>query len=334
VVKLRIKKRWKRYSGAAAIVIAVGAGVLTYVGSGAHNPAPPSNTIAVRIHVQGSDSVIDPVSTWTQTGGERCFATTADGATATCYAAGPAKTYHATCSGLGWVPEKARINHLQWNEAIDCAGNWTCSGTATTTPGKTSPEDSNPTATEIYSPNATSRVQSVVATGYTASATLYLRLWVRCSSSVLRIQANSGASDGRWTVDCTAIGGAWTLIHETHAAVTELNQFVASGSGNRGIYLMAHSAAITAQVWQPTLTEVDGLSTIPTAAAAVDTGSVTWSWANDSGQAWQAGDTVTSTIAGEVGACWYTGATDPVYLSGQPGSECTGIICEHKVESP
>jgi len=53
---MKVKKRWSRYAGAAAIVIAVGAGVLTYSGGGAHNPVP----------VTGNGSVADaaaPVTT-------------------------------------------------------------------------------------------------------------------------------------------------------------------------------------------------------------------------------------------------------------------------------
>lgn len=326
------KKRWVHIGAPVMVVASIAIGTVTL--HKGQVPPPPNNT--VRINIKTGDATIPAESTWTQTGGERCFVDSAAGTTATCYAAGPAKMYHATCGGLAFVPEKGRINRVKDNEGanFDCAAaNWGCLGAGATTTGQTDPEGNSAATKMDFTVTGTDRVRSAQVTGYTADAILYMRVWVKCTGAeTLRLINDTDTTKGRWAIDCSVVNGSWVLLHSSHAAVSVVSAWKANASGNIRPRFQSETGALTAYAWGMTLTETDGISTIPTAAAAVDTGDVSWSWNNATGDFWAAGDTVTSTIADEVGTCWVTGAT--LYLSGSPGSECTGVICEHKVTRP
>ena len=112
-------------------------------------------------------------------------------------------------------------------------------------------------------------------------------------------------------MDCTALVGAWTLV--------SLSGWQATAGGA----VTMRFSGTDATVWLPTVTETDGLSVIPTGAAAVDTGSPVWSVANATNTYWQTGDTVTTVLDTIAGTCVVPGTT--FYLSGNP-STCTGII--------
>jgi hypothetical protein len=218
---------------------------------------------------------------WTQTGGSRCFDVGSN--RAYCAPGGKAAYAYSSAldavegeSGFGWAVEPGRINRVTNNTTIGAS--WTVQGTATATDDKVAP-DGSATAAEITSPDVSNSVYNT-ATGYTNDASLYPRFWVKCSSGDLALRNISGGSTfGLWIVTCaTASAGQWVQIYDpsSQAGVAETYAWIATAGGGAGMQFYGSSGTVTAQVWQPTLTETDGLSTIPTGAAAVDTGSIAW----------------------------------------------------------
>jgi hypothetical protein len=164
------------------------------------------------------------------------------------------------------------------------------------------------------------------STGYTNSATLYPAFWIKCSSGTFSI-VESGTGAGDWDVACATIGGTWTFINSaSHAAVTQNTAWQSSGTGTIDLQI----SGADAEWWQPTLCETNGISTIGTGSAAVDTGDIAFTIANGSNQYWNTGDTVTQALDEVDGTCWVTGTT--LRMSGAAGSECTGYWGLNKVE--
>ena len=167
-------------------------------------------------------------------------------------------------------------------------------------------------------------VTSTKATGYTNSATVYPTLWVKCSSGTFAMVAADGSGD--WDIACATVGGAWTLITDaSDAAVTQNTAWQTAADGD----LQIEFSGADAEVWMPTLTEVDGLSVIPTGAAAVDTGDIAFEVDNSSGDYWVSGATESSVLDEIAGTCIVTGST--IYLGGSTGSECTGALSSYEV---
>jgi hypothetical protein len=76
-------------------------------------------------------------------------------------------------------------------------------------------------------------------------------------------------------------------------------------------------------VWGVTATEEPSTGAIvQTAAAAVDTGTISWTVDNTPAQYWISGTTVVQSIDTVDGTCWVTG--DTLRLSGGAGTECVG----------
>lgn len=208
---------------------------------------------------------------WTQTGAERCFAQSAT--TALCVPGGlPAHVWRAGLA-LGWALEPDRTNRILDSEDLS-TGNW--AGDATTL-AVVAP-DGSLTAWDTFVDDASSI--SAVPTGYTGSADVFPRLWVRCNAGSL-LMGTDGAAAGSWTIDCPTVGGVWAELYDGHAAVTEGAQFAADSSGDATVIFTADATGVSFQAWQPTLTEVRGFSVIPTGGSAAATGAIAWTVDND-----------------------------------------------------
>jgi hypothetical protein len=266
---------------------------------------------------------------WTRTGGDSCYPISSTDAS--CFEDSEV-AYTVDATGIGWVVEPSATNRILYSTAIDCT-NWTCRGTASATALQTSP-DGGATATTITVGTGTNDVFKS-ATGYAVSTLLTMRFWIKCSTGTPIVQNPWGAGIGKWSIDCSAIGGAWALLTESSASVTEVSAFCSDGSGNAGSQFLATSGTVTASIWAPTLTEEPGtgLAVIPTAASAVSTGDVAWRIDNDPAVYWKSGDTITQTLTEIAGTCLTTSATQ-IYMSGAPGSECSGIWYALQVTNP
>ena len=250
-------------------------------------------------------------TSWTQTGGARCYATSAT--TAVCLPGGAAGYAWDATVGMGWAQEPGRTNRILYSSAPVCGTGWTCGGGATIAAAIA--PDGSKSAGAITLGGGT---VDVAGTGYTALATVHPRLWAKCTGGALTIAHQGGV--GSWTVDCThaSLSGAWALLHATHPAVTHVAWTATAG----GVATMRFSG-LDATVWLPTLTEEAGLSVIPTYGTAVATGDAAFAIDNSPARWWQAGDTVTQTLTTSAGTCLVTG--DPLRLSGAVGSECVGV---------
>jgi hypothetical protein len=224
----------------------------------------------------------DADATYTHSGGTRCYQTAEHGAT--CIPGGTLgwawdSTLDASGYGRGWPQEPGRVNRIVYSSAIDCSS-WTCDSTPTIATEQVAP-DGSATATSVTVTDASAIYQT--ASGYTNDAALDLRLWTKCNSGSLYVTDGAVGSLGDWTVDCSAVGGSWELLTDSHSAVTETTAFAAGSSGDATVYLTSDATGVTASVWIPTLTETAGLSVIPTEAAAVDTGTPAWTVDNSDG---------------------------------------------------
>ncbi len=95
----------------------------------------------------------------------------------------------------------------------------------------------------------------------------------------------------------------------------------ADASGNSGVHFDGVVAPITADIWAPTLTEVEtDDAVIPTGAAAVDTGAIAWTIDNTRSRYWSTGSTVTQSVDTLDGTCLELSST--IRLSGGVGTEC------------
>lgn len=250
--------------------------------------------------------------TWTQTGGARCYPSDYPPTRAVCVPGGLPPYVH-DASGLGVpVDGKDQTNRVLYSTGIDCT-TWTCA--TSTIAAAVAPDGSN-TAGDITHGGGT---VDATATGYANSTALTMRFWANCSSGTFDATHVGGA--GHWTVACATVGGAWTLLTSTHAAVTEVQAWQSDGSGN----VRLRFSGADAKVWAPTLTEEagTGYSVIPTGASAVSTGDISWSIANgliDSGaqlladgdcEAVEGGDATTIAWTAGNNATLTKDATDP-----------------------
>lgn len=250
-----------------------------------------------------------PDHTWTQSGGSRCYQRSATAAT--CYPGGaPAARWTAT--GFEWaVDGQGAVNRVLYSTAVDCT-NWTCS--TATTAAYVAPDGSKTAASITMGGGYIEQT----ATGYTVSTAVNLAMWAKCSTGTLDASNVGGA--GHWTVDCSAVGGSWALLTPTHPAVLpEVQAWASTGAGAVNLRL----SGADAEVWAPTITEEPTTgAVIPTAAAAVDTGTIAWTIDNSTGSYWRTGANVLHTLDTVDGTCLVTGST--LRLSGAGGSECVG----------
>lgn len=209
--------------------------------------------------------------TYSQTGGTRCTAQSP--AVALCHAGGEPAHVMRPGMGLAWVEEPDRTNRIL--DSFDLStGNWGGDATTLAVPAP----DGSLTAYDTFVDDASSI--SSAPTGYTASADVFPRLWVKCAAGTL-LMGTDGAGAGSWDIDCATVGGVWAELYDGHAAVTENTQFAADSSGDATIIFTADATGVSFAAWLPTLTEVRGLSVIRTEGAAVSTGTITHLIDND-----------------------------------------------------
>lgn len=238
--------------------------------------------------------VVAADQSYSQTGGTRCLAQGAT--TAFCFPGGEPGHVLRPTLGLAWVREPDRTNRIL--DSFDLStGNWGGDATTLAVPAP----DGSLTAYDTFVDDASSI--STAPTGYTGSADVFPRLWVRCATGSL-LMGTDGAGTGSWTIDCATVGGVWAELYDGHAAVTEGAQFAADSSGDATLIFTADATGVSFQAWLPTLTEVRGLSVIRTEGAAVSTGTITHLIDNDPA-AYYAGGAGKITIRAEYisGAC-------------------------------
>ncbi|MCU0917462.1 MAG: hypothetical protein MUC88_23285 [Planctomycetes bacterium] len=236
---------------------------------------------------------------WTQTGSARCMASSAS--TALCVPGGKVPHVWDSTLGMAWSVMPARTNRALYSSQI-CPSAWTQSGTATGTCYYGASPDGSKTSSYLtsMSANCCTNVVYRALSGYTDSASLYLRLWIKCSSGTAKIGAVGGAY-GEWSINCTTVNGVWTEVFTGHPAVTEVAAFRSNVSGS---ITFAFFGLASPEIWGLTLTQVDGSSIIiAPAGSVVSTGTV--AWAIDNAPAvYYSGDKGKMTVAGN----WQSGA--------------------------
>jgi hypothetical protein len=245
----------------------------------------------------------------------RCYASSAT--TATCApTAAPWYAWDRSTSSTRWPVEPARTNRLKWSMGASCA-RWTCS--TATMANTVSPAGTN-WATAITMGGGYAQTEQ--ASAYTAAAPLYHRVWMKASSGT--IDASNVGGEGHWTIDGTTLGGVWTELYTGHPAVTEIQPWKATGAGA----VVYRVSGANVSIWGATLTEVAGLSVIPTAAAAQSTAAPRWSVDDIADSYYPAGSAVTQSLTTLSGTCLAESGTD-ILLSGS--STCTGYWSELKI---
>lgn len=256
--------------------------------------------------------------TWTQTGVARCYPTSAN--TAICVPGGLIPyAWDGSNSRLAWPVDRSAINRLLNNGLNLTCANWTCTAASIVT--AVAPDGSNTAASITMSGGSVAQT----AVGFANSTSVYPRLWAKCSAGTLDL-ANAGGT-GHWTVDCSAVGGVWTLLTATHAAVTVVQAWASDGSGTVNITLSGADVV----AWLPTITEEAGTSimTIPTTGSPVSTGDPLWATDNTGNVYYSAGAAVTSVLNELDGTCLATSGTS-LLLSG--ASTCNGLWHSLKIE--
>ena len=227
--------------------------------------------------------------------------------------------YTTDATDTGWPVEKTQVNRFPTNVSGACSSApWDC---ATATMDSTSADPAGGTTASTIAMGGGSL--DATAFGYGNSASLDLRMWVKCSSGTLDASnVLTAGSIGSWQVNCTTVGGNWALLHSTHAAVTEAEPWLSDGSGGVRMRLSGASATI----WHITATEKASWhnSTIPTTDATGTTvGTAAWLNVDSTGSYWAAAGVIkVETISQYSGTCWnYSSPT--IKLTGSAGCEGT-----------
>jgi hypothetical protein len=259
---------------------------------------------------------------WTQSGGARCYPSSAT--TATCYPGGaPAARWTAT--GWEWAADaQGNTNRLLYSTAMDCS-TWSCTGVASGTTGQVAP-DGSPTASTITVAGGANHFEQDIASGFTADASpLHLTMWAKCSTGVFHPHGSNDGTRGDWDVSCSCIGGVWRHLDAKDACVTVNVPFNAGSSGESGLHFDGTLFPVSADIWAPTLTEEPTTgAVIPTGAAAVSTGTIAWSIDNSSSRYWLSTSTVTQSVSTVDGTCIVPGST--FWLGGATAAECVGGV--------
>jgi len=264
--------------------------------------------------------------TWTRSGGQLCYPTDQSHTAARCFATTEV-SYSTDATGLHWLIEPDVYNGVPQSTAIN-ATNWTVRGTGAATALQPDPSGGTGASTVAVSTYGNDVFKS--AAGFGPSATIYPRVWIKCSSGTFTLQNSAGAGIGQWNIDCaTASGGSWMLIRSaTQTGVTEVSAWVSTAGGVANFHMYGAGGSVTATVWAPTLakTEGHGLAVVPTAASAVTVTAPSWTIDNTDGKYYRTGDDVVITTA-RVGStkCWWVN-NGSLRLSGASGNPCTGKI--------
>jgi len=216
-------------------------------------------------------------SAWTQTGGARCFPSSAN--TALCTPGGKASPEWFSGVGQTWGITANRTNRVTRSTSICAAAGWTLVGTATGTCNASVSPAGAKTGSDITVGTIATNVARITVTGFVNDAVLYPGGWVKCSSGTLRFYG--GAGRGEWTIDCATVANRWIQMTPTHPAVTVVTAWTANATGGLTVYFGAPAGTVSVSLWGITLTEVDGDSVIPTRTAAVSTGTVAWTIDNN-----------------------------------------------------
>lgn len=227
--------------------------------------------------------------------------------------------YTTDATDTGWPQELTQVNRMPTNVGGACSGApWTCT---TATMDSTSADPAGGTTASSITMGG-GNVEAD-AFGYSNSAALDLRMWVKCSSGTLDASnVLTAGGIGSWSINCATVGGSWALLHADHAAVTEAEAWKSDGSG--GVKMRLSGADAT--IWHATATEKVSWhnSTIPTTDATGTTvGTSVWTVDNSSGVYWAtSGVTKVETLSEYSGTCWsYSGTT--IKLTGAAGCEGT-----------
>lgn len=299
--------------GIVGVVCVVGAALAVIVGGGGSGvPNPGHQNIAL----DASSSTTLPAdwsSGYTRTGAI-CYTQDATETTSACFAANVVP-YTTDATDVAWAVELAMVNRLPTNVSGACGGApWVCT-TATMDSTSADPAGGTTASTVTFGGGSI----DATAFGYTNSAALDLRLWAKCPGAGTLAVTHQG-STGSWTVDATAMGTGWNLLHTAAAEVTEVTAFESDGSGGLRLRL----SGVDCSLWHMTATEVASPlhhSTIPTTDATGSTvGVAAWTIDNSSGAYWAPSGVAkveTKTVNSGL-PCWvYSGST--IKLTGASG---------------
>jgi hypothetical protein len=278
-------------SDATPIDIAVGA--LTNTGGvldgGVSRVRVDSSAIALADHRDLCGNYAEPpIGIYTSTGNSRCYPFGDNAA----FCSPPRRIAHVyDGTNLGWGSEYGNTNRILYaaDGQLDCT-NWTCMGSASVTVDKVDPMGSNGASELTVGAGPTNHIYSNTPT-YAASAPLFPRVWVKCSSGSLSFHNHHNQLLGDWTIDCSQVGGVWRLAHDYNQPfITQLYPWQSDGSGLANIGFTATTGTVTAQVWVPTLTESvsTSLAVVQTLGSQVFLGNPTWD-ATNSGSVWKTG---------------------------------------------
>jgi hypothetical protein len=267
---------------------------------------------------QSDAKVVAADIAWTQSGSVRCFRISA---TQAFCGAGGKPTYTVSSallaarpsSGVGWAVEPTRRNFMIKNHGICGANLWLSGGAPATA---TCYSAVSPSGAKDGSSIVGSNTKGIYRTqgAYTAGGTVYPRFWVRCSSGTLITQTAVNAESGQWSINCATVGGVWAEMTPTHPAVTVNYAWKASGTGLVGqTFYSGTGSNIAADLWLPSITEVDGNSVIYTQEVYAPTGTISWT-VDNAPPAYYSGSCGKLQLAGDwaSGGCLdiYNGATN------------------------
>lgn len=234
---------------------------------------PPSNNIRRRQRIRAGDT------SFSHTGGERCFQQGAH--SASCVPADYVPWAWSATHGHGWPDEPERTNRVLYSYDIDCT-TWDCTDPPPTITKYRVAPDGTRSATLVETDDDVKAIFTPAA-GYTKDTTLHLSLWMKCAAGTVVIEGTAG----KWEVDCAVVDDEWEYLTADHGAVTVDSAFGSDGAGNITLTLRSDEAGGGEfLVWMPTLTQVAGLSTIPTAAAAVEVGGVEQAYTIEADSRW------------------------------------------------
>lgn len=220
-------------------------------------------------------------ASWTQTSGVGCWPT---GSTSAVCVPGGMQPYTVDATAPGWPVQEAITNPLLHSTAMDCV-NWTCTGSATGTPGQIAP-DGSATASLISVASGANHFEQNLSGAFTADASpIYLGMWAKCTTGTIHIFGSDDLARGCWYLNCTCVGGNWRYIDRDDACVQIIIPFNADSSGDSGLHFDGLTAPVNLQVWAPTLAEQRPWTrvVIPTFSSGVTLGDPVWAIENGLG---------------------------------------------------
>jgi len=153
------------------------------------------------------------------------------------------------------------VRHIQIETAstnyMDVMSAWTLEAGVGRTAGQTDPLGGS-TAFLMDTVGGGFGAYLTLSAAFTASATISPSIFFKAvtTTGTLNWDNQAGSAFGRYTIDVSALStSAWTRLHRDHPAVTEVNPWVADGSGNAGMFFGDPIETFDFYAWWPQLEE-------------------------------------------------------------------------------